>query len=383
MVMDHIADLPASPPPERPRRRGRARIVPQFDDWPAPDRAAWLRACTPASLLDDEGQVAAWRPASREAVSWGYSRWLAFLTRAGVLADLPEPAERITPERVQAFVADLRESGLGSVTLAIVLSHLVMAASALWPGRDWAWLRAVRAALQHQAVPSRRKEGRLVSPAALFDLGQQLMAEAEAMPERLRITAARQFRDGLLVGFLSLTMLRRKNLTSIELGRHLRKEANVQGLVFAATEMKAHAMDDRLFPPALAPALERYLTTYRPVFAARRKGTPSTSLWLGPKGEPLLAHAIWKLVTRHTRTRLGISVNPHLFRDAGVTFLGDVDPEHVRMAAPLLGHASFTTTERHYILAKNRNALRLHQETIMARRAALRRRRQDVDVGER
>lgn len=62
---------------------------------------------------------------------------------------------------------------------------------------------------------------------------------------------------------------------------------------------------------------------------------------------------------------------------------GDVDPEHVRMAAPLLGHASFTTTERHYILAKNRNALRLHQETIMARRAALRRRRQDVDVGER
>ena len=38
--------------------------------------------------------------------------------------------------------------------------------------------------------------------------------------------------------------------------------------------------------------------------------------------------------------------------------------------------------ERRYILAQSRNASRLHQETIMAHRTALRRRRQHVDAEE-
>jgi hypothetical protein len=54
---------------------------------------------------------------------------------------------------------------------------------------------------------------------------------------------------------------------------------------------------------------------------------------------------------------------------------GAEDPEHVRMGARLLGHSSFQTTERHYILAQSRNALRRHQEAITAERVALRRRR--------
>jgi hypothetical protein len=192
--MDGIADLPVVSPPAIPRRHGRARIVLHLEDWPAPDRAAWLRACTPAPLLDDEGRAAAWRPASQDAVRWSYGRWLAFLTRTGVLADLPEPAERITPERVQAFVVDLREGGLSSVTLAIVLGHLVMAVSALCPGRDWAWLRAVKAALQRRAVPSRRKVGRL--PCVIYARYSSDLQRAESIEDQVRACQARAVHEG-------------------------------------------------------------------------------------------------------------------------------------------------------------------------------------------
>lgn len=368
--------------PDKPRRRGRARIVLRLEDWPGPDRRAWEHACTPTSLLDDGGQAAAWRPATRDAIAWSYSRWLTYLSRAGELVDLPDPAVRLTPERMQAFVVDLHDSGHGSVTLAGIVSHLAMAASALWPGRDWAWLRVLRARLQCRAVPSRRKVGRLVSPVALFDIGRQLMAEAEAMPERLRVTAARTYRDGLLIAFLALSLPRRKNLAAIERGQQLRREAERRTVLFTAEETKTHTVDTRLFPPALLPALERYLASFRPVFAARCQGGPSTAPWPGPDGRPLSAHAIWKLVTRHTLARLGTAVNPHLFRDAAATFLGDQEPENVRMAAALLGHADFRTTERHYILAQSRNAFRIHQEAVLAHGTALSRQGQDEEARE-
>ena len=50
------------------------------------------------------------------------------------------------------------------------------------------------------------------------------------------------------------------------------------------------------------------------------------------------------------------AVNPHLFRDAAATTIALDRPEQVRLAAPLLGHRSFATTERHYNLARTAEA---------------------------
>ena len=40
------------------------------------------------------------------------------------------------------------------------------------------------------------------------------------------------------------------------------------------------------------------------------------------------------------------------------------DPEHVLMAAQLLGHATLQTTERHYVAANTRAALDRHHDLI-------------------
>ena len=61
-------------------------------------------------------------------------------------------------------------------------------------------------------------------------------------------------------------------------------------------------------------------------------------------------------VTELTRAAFGRAVNPHLFRDCAATSLALEDPAHVRIAAQVLGHGAFSTTERHYNLARGQEA---------------------------
>ena len=55
---------------------------------------------------------------------------------------------------------------------------------------------------------------------------------------------------------------------------------------------------------------------------------------------------------------LGAPINPHLFRDCAATSLSLVSTAPARSAAPLLGHRFFSTTERHYVRARQLDASR-------------------------
>jgi integrase len=342
-------------------------------DWPAADQAAWQRAVTPASLLDndDAGRAAAWRPVSRQAVAQSYGVWLTFLLRRdGQLTD--DPVARLRPEHVQSFVVALRE-GRSWRTVGSALNHLGMAAAVMFPGEDWGWLRTMSSRARARATPSHDKAARLTRPHTLLQLGQALMDEAATT--RGAYFAAARYRDGLMVALLALLPLRRRNLMQLRLGKELRQRAGRWVIAIPGEQVKNHQPIAMPLPDALAPALEGYLARHRPVLLARgsaqASNTLTSALWLNTGGTPLADAQAWKIITTHTRQRLGVAVNPHLFRDCAASFLGDVDPEQVRLAAPLLGHASFATTERHYILANARQALRQHQEALEARRVAL------------
>lgn len=58
----------------------------------------------------------------------------------------------------------------------------------------------------------------------------------------------------------------------------------------------------------------------------------------------------------------------HLFRDCAATSIALEDPEHVRIAAQILGHRSFATTEKYYRLARAADASRAYQAAIEALR---------------
>jgi integrase len=60
---------------------------------------------------------------------------------------------------------------------------------------------------------------------------------------------------------------------------------------------------------------------------------------------------IYREICRFTKRAFGQPINPHLFRDCAVSTVATDDPEHIGIAAPLLGHRDPRTTEKHYVQA--------------------------------
>ena len=74
--------------------------------------------------------------------------------------------------------------------------------------------------------------------------------------------------------------------------------------------------------------------------------------------------ALYDMIRGRTQDGFGDYSNPHSFRDAAATTMAVEDPDHIRLAAPLLGHRSPATTERHYQLAQSLDAHRQFAGTL-------------------
>ena len=171
-----------------------------------------------------------------------------------------------------------------------------------------------------------------------------------------------------MIALLAARPLRRTNFVSLELGRHLlRDEAGGWRLQVPAEETKTGRAIALPFPAALVPALEHYLAVHRPVLAAQhgRWHQPAgAALWLSAQGSPMTGMAFYDRIRERTAAAFGQPLNPHLFRDAAATSLAIQDPTQVRLAAQVLGHASFATTEKHYNLANSLDAGQAWHATV-------------------
>ncbi len=169
-----------------------------------------------------------------------------------------------------------------------------------------------------------------------------------------------------MIALLATSPLRQRNFVAIEIGRHLVRTGKGYTLAFSSDETKNHRPDERPVPPALLPALSRYLTHYRAYLLGlrltrgktRQQVLPAAGghLWVTQYGTPFSASAQWTALEKYTTAKFGHMVNPHLFRDCAATTIAYERPEHVRIAASVLGHASFRTTERNYMQGAQRIA---------------------------
>ena len=78
------------------------------NEWPEADRQSLRAAYEPGDIFDETaGPGAHLAESSRKAIKFAYRRWLGFL-KANYADDLSTaPPERITPERVRAFIEHL------------------------------------------------------------------------------------------------------------------------------------------------------------------------------------------------------------------------------------------------------------------------------------
>ncbi len=343
--------------------------------WPQADLEVWKAATAAVDPFADQGgERASMRPHSNHRLQSSYGRWLTFLERSGDLTQSPEPARRIRKDTVEQFIRELQALGNMPSTIALRLTDLLLMAQLFEPAADWSFI--ARLADRVRALESKPKDKRLHLRGSdeLYTLGHKLMENAGQ--QSFPATAAFRFRDGLMIALLALVPLRRKNFVQLRIGTELKKLDDRWVVEISGYTTKTHAPLDFEWPDDLVCPLETYLQIHRPVLAARsyrwltRAGN---HLWVAQTGSALTQMAFYDIMKKHTKEAFGKALNPHAFRHAAATTLAIHDPEHVRVAAPVLGHRSLSTTQKFYNQAKGLVAHRRYTDALSRLRQRSRR----------
>ena len=331
----------------------RVKLYLPYAAWPEEDRTLWEAVFKPGNdLFEDQGSAAYLAERTRLALQYAYSKFLAFLSaRHGTLLGRA-PAERLNRKIVEDYVK-WQPATCGGITLAIYLNHLWLTLLYICPDEDWSWLLIISKRIVAQAKPKPKKHN-LVTSDTLYALGIELMDRviSYGRPATTR-TMQNAYRDGLIIALLALIPLRRRTLAALRIGKHLVRSGDLWVLDIPAEDIKTKRPLEYPISKELSERIDLYLNQIRP----RIPGAGMHDyLWASSRARPMSDRIIYNTVRRRTRKVLGFPVNLQRFRSAAATLWSTRDPANVRGARDLLGHASFVTTEKHYIMAQSRLA---------------------------
>jgi integrase/recombinase XerD len=344
---------------------GRLTIPPS--EWPYGHVQQWQYARQPANPFSKPNPAAGWGPNRCRKLEDAWGMYLGFLARKKLLDPMLRPAFCVTQPLVEEYISELCLRVV-PVTSAMYISYLSVMIEALEPAGDWQWLRDIGQYLKITAAPARDKRKLVVPARDLYELGVELMRDAEAHSTCHRSVATR-FRDGFMISFLATLPLRLGNFSSIELGTHLIRAECEYWLQFSAEETKTGRPIDVCIPNGdfdLVSWLERYLVRHRRWLLEQRSdyGLPSRALWINSTGRKMSRKAIYDNITAHTSAAFGHPIWPHLFRDSVATSIAIEAPDHVGAIAEILGHATLATARKYYIQANSLSANREYQKLI-------------------
>jgi site-specific recombinase XerD len=319
--------------------------------WPTADRAAWEEACRPSIRLKRGGAASHMRRVTQRELEKRYGLFLDSLLRSGRFDGKARAGAQVTRDNVDAYVNELK-SRVNSVTVYGSIQKLRRMVQLIAPDLVVDWLIAIERELASDMRP-KPKWDRVVYTEILRDAGLTLMAEAE-IANRPKLTRARMFRNGLMMALLAHCPVRLKNFAALEIGRSF---VNVHGswwIVLTAAETKEKRVDERPVSEELTSFIKRYLEIYRPILA--RGDTESNALLLAMDGKPMSCASIGELITETSRMTIGVKVNPHLYRAAGVTTLATRVGNKPHAGGALLHHHPGPVTQEHYNRASSISA---------------------------
>ena len=331
-----------------------SRLQLAFSDWPAEDRRRWQDAFKAGDRFDENSRGANLARSTRAALQVSYAEFLRFISTRDRALLVLAPDARLDRQIVSDYVACLRKSREDS-SIAISLHHLRHALRLICPDSDWSWLLTITKRIA-AAAPRKAEKYSLVTSDRLYALGIELMDRAvagSAHAGRIPKASAVQYRDGLVIALLALIPLRRRTLAALRIGKHLVKVGDLWALEIPAADTKTRRPLDYPISKVMSQRIDLYLDRFRCCLPA---ANTHTGLWPSNQGCSLSAGAIYAAVYKRTEEAFGFGVNLHQFRHAAATFWSTVDPVNVRGAKDLLGQASFTTMEKHYIMGRSRIA---------------------------
>jgi integrase/recombinase XerD len=347
--------------------RNATKLYLTYSDWPEDDRTRWEAAFKAgADQFDDCGPAAHLAEPTRLTLLDDYARFLAFLSAHDIGLLARTPAARIDRKIIESYVG-WQPASCGGVTIARILRGLRTTLRYICPGHDWSWISTIANRIAAKAKHKPEKH-HLVTSEALYALGIELMDRATTKAntaENISLACALGYRDGLMIALLALIPLRRRTLAALRIGKQLVRSGDQWALDIPARDIKTKRPLEYSISVELSGRIDLYLNQFR----CRIPGTRAHDyLWASKEGGRMFDKTIYATVRRRTREALGFPVNPHRFRRAAATLWSSRDPANVRGVKDLLGHASFTTTEKHYIMAQSRVAGRALARAIESER---------------
>ena len=340
-----------------------ANLYLPYAAWPEDDRTRWQAAFkTGVDRFDDCGPAAHLAKLTRLTLLYDYGRFLAFLSAHHDSLLARAPAARLDRKIIEAYVRS-QPATCGGKWIVRNLRNLRLTLRYICPGEDWPWLLTIIKRIAAQAKQKPEKH-HLVTSETLYALGIELMDRAitkSKAAKKAYVAHAFDYRDGLIIALLALIPLRLRTLTALRIGKHLVQSGNQWALDIPAKDIKTKRPLDYPISAELSGRIDLYLNQFR----CRIRGAGAHDyLWASSRRGPMDDGSIFNTVRRHTREALGFPVNLHRFRRAAATLWSTRDPANVRGVKDLLGHASFGTTEKHYIMAQSRLAGRALARTI-------------------
>jgi integrase/recombinase XerD len=336
-----------------------------FEEWPALHQEAWRQANREGDILTGRGPAAHWKPKSRYSIQKAYGNYLRYLRDQGHLQE-ELPVEQILAEvLLRDYIAVLRQR-TAPVTVVTQVALLSSAIAAMAPEADRTLLKLAINRLKPIARRVRNKDGQLVSPVILLQLGQTLMANWPVRRAHDPRLSAMDYRDGLMIAFLALCPVRLENLAQMLIGQHLSFQGDLVRVVFAGHETKGGRPLEFDWPQELRPALEFYLSRVHPMlYDEPQAGAP---LWpnLQRRKRQMGECGIYMRITKVTMKHLGRRINPHMFRDAAATFISEMTPDRALLAAGVLQHSNLQVTRDHYVRGQQHQMLHRYHGAIDA-----------------
>lgn len=198
---------------------------------------------------------------------------------------------------------------------------------------------------------------------ALFCLPDHLFERAGTCDQKASGLLREQ---AIAIAILTIIPLRRKNLVSIHLDRHLHRPRDGSVfLVFEPHEVKNKQRIECQLPPYLVDMIDQHVKLRAPNFCA------TNSPWLFPKRDgtvPMCVDHLACLVVKRLKSELGVTMNMHLFRHFAANMMLEAHPGNYEATRRLLGHSRLSSTLNAYTGFENITASRLFGEIISGAR---------------
>ncbi len=342
----------------------RKRLSLDLKDWPEIDRELWTAARHQDGLLDESGLAAHWRPKTARQVEKGYGLWIGHQVRTGRLDPHISPAARVTEENLRGFIDETSER-INPVSVTSRIRDLREMLRVMDPRADITLLTRVLRRLEARAKPNRDTARQVVSIQLLFESGINHINQSLDAPAPSEHIRAARARNGLLIAFLAVCLVRLANLADMALGEHLVRTHSGYLCRWGAHETKEGRYREFDLPEVLVPYMNHYLDSLRPELLG---DTVSGRVWISVRHSPMSEQSIYDQITKTTKQILGHPVSPHGFRHSAATSIATDLPDRFRIAPSILGHCSLQTTQRHYDHARMIGAVRRSNEVITALR---------------